>query len=118
MTHFRLDVTITSITSITSGFWPDVTLDGSLPGAHPTKVVATSRYMYSSVGSEDRPSPSCDNRGPADAQSAEPMKLERRFAAGFLQTTELERRIAAGFPQTTLLERRLAAGVLETTHAA
>ena len=36
MTHFRLDVTITSITSITSGFWPDVTLDGSLPGAHPT----------------------------------------------------------------------------------
>ena len=35
MTHFRLDVTITSITSITSGFWPDVTLDGSLPGAHP-----------------------------------------------------------------------------------
>ena len=35
MTHFRLDVTITSITSITSGFRPDVTLDGSLPGAHP-----------------------------------------------------------------------------------
>ena len=30
MTHFRLDVTITSITS---GFWPDVTLDGSLPDA-------------------------------------------------------------------------------------
>ena len=37
MTHFRLDVTITSITSITSGFWPDVTLDGSLPGGHPTR---------------------------------------------------------------------------------
>ena len=35
VTHFRLDVTITSITSITSGFWPDVTLDGSLPGASP-----------------------------------------------------------------------------------
>ena len=35
VTHFRLDVTITSITSITSGFWPDVTLDGSLPGGHP-----------------------------------------------------------------------------------
>ena len=35
MTHFRLDVTKTSITSITSGFWPDVTLDGSLPGANP-----------------------------------------------------------------------------------
>ena len=38
MTHFRLDVTITSITSITSGFWPDVTLDGSLPGAHPNRA--------------------------------------------------------------------------------
>ena len=36
VTHFRLDVTITSITSITSGFWPDVTLDGSLPGGHPS----------------------------------------------------------------------------------
>ena len=39
MTHFRLDVTKTSITSITSGFWPDVTLDGSLPGGHPKKKV-------------------------------------------------------------------------------
>ena len=37
MTHFRLDVTITPITSITSGFWPDVTLDGSLPGGHPKR---------------------------------------------------------------------------------
>ena len=44
MTHFRLDVTKTSITflhgcefhvnSIKSGFWPDVTLDVSLPGGN------------------------------------------------------------------------------------
>ena len=39
MTHFRLDVTKTSITS---GFWPDVTLDVSLPvdpGGHPLATV-------------------------------------------------------------------------------
>ena len=33
MTHFRLDVTITSITSITSGFCTDVTLDVHFQGA-------------------------------------------------------------------------------------
>jgi hypothetical protein len=33
VSHFRLDVTKTSITS---GFWPDVTLDVSLPGGHPS----------------------------------------------------------------------------------
>eukprot|EP01048_Picozoa_sp_COSAG05_P001137 COSAG05_NODE_37_length_27688_cov_18.080394_9_plen_77_part_00 len=43
MTHFRLDVTITSITSITSGFWPDVTLDGSLPGGHPSAAAMVRR---------------------------------------------------------------------------
>ena len=33
VTHFRLDVTITSITSITSGFCTDVTLDVHFQGA-------------------------------------------------------------------------------------
>ena len=33
VTHFRLDVTKTSITS---GFWPDVSLDVSLPRGNPS----------------------------------------------------------------------------------
>ena len=45
MTHFGLDVTITSITSITSGFRPDVTLDGSLPGASPTPYAGGSCWL-------------------------------------------------------------------------
>ena len=49
VTHFRLDVTKTSITSITSGFWPDVTLDGSLPGASPTIYSTSERECAVSI---------------------------------------------------------------------
>ena len=70
MTHFRLDVTITSITSITSGFCTDVTLDVHFQGAAllvcimqspmqgPRRALRPRRPRYSKLPQVDRQSPS------------------------------------------------------------